>query len=97
MSGLVPECRIVGTSLDDLDDEGFRRLARAGCHEFCTRPVTKLMLLGEPHDGRVERMLAAVGLQGLGPRLPQQLSGGQLQRVVIARALMPKRGGPHCM
>jgi putative ABC transport system ATP-binding protein len=47
-----------------------------------------LMLLGEPDEGRVERMLAAVGLHGLGPRLPQQLSGGQLQRVAIARALV---------
>jgi len=47
-----------------------------------------LMLLGQPDDGRVERMLAAVGLQGLGARLPQQLSGGQLQRVAIARALV---------
>jgi putative ABC transport system ATP-binding protein len=47
-----------------------------------------LMLLGEPDDGRVERMLTAVGLAGLGPRLPQQLSGGQLQRVAIARALV---------
>jgi putative ABC transport system ATP-binding protein len=33
-------------------------------------------------------MLTAVGLEGLGPRLPQQLSGGQLQRVAIARALV---------
>jgi putative ABC transport system ATP-binding protein len=47
-----------------------------------------LMLLGEPDGGRAERMLAAVGLQGLGARLPQQLSGGQLQRVAIARALV---------
>ncbi len=47
-----------------------------------------LMLLGERDDGRVERMLDAVGLHGLGPRLPQQLSGGQLQRVAIARALI---------
>ena len=47
-----------------------------------------LMLLGEPDDARVERMLDAVGLHGLGPRLPQQLSGGQLQRVAIARALV---------
>jgi putative ABC transport system ATP-binding protein len=47
-----------------------------------------LMLLGRPDDGRVERMLASVGLQGLGARLPQQLSGGQLQRVAIARALV---------
>ena len=47
-----------------------------------------LMLLGRRDDSRVERMLAAVGLQGLGARLPQQLSGGQLQRVAIARALV---------
>ncbi|HSV34102.1 MAG TPA: ABC transporter ATP-binding protein, partial [Ramlibacter sp.] len=47
-----------------------------------------LMLLGEPHEERVARMLASVGLQGMGARLPQQLSGGQLQRVAIARALI---------
>jgi putative ABC transport system ATP-binding protein len=33
-------------------------------------------------------MLDAVGLGGLGTRLLQQLSGGQLQRVAIARALV---------
>jgi putative ABC transport system ATP-binding protein len=47
-----------------------------------------LMLLGKPDDTRVQTMLRAVGLDGLGPRLPQQLSGGQLQRVAIARALV---------
>ncbi|WP_298925137.1 ABC transporter ATP-binding protein [uncultured Ramlibacter sp.] len=47
-----------------------------------------LMLLQRPDNARVEAMLAAVGLQGLGTRLPAQLSGGQLQRVAIARALV---------
>jgi putative ABC transport system ATP-binding protein len=47
-----------------------------------------LLLLGQQIDDQVEKMLAAVGLQGLGARLPQQLSGGQLQRVAIARALV---------
>jgi putative ABC transport system ATP-binding protein len=47
-----------------------------------------LMLLGQPDMARVESLLEAVGLGGLGPRLPQQLSGGQLQRVAIARALV---------
>jgi putative ABC transport system ATP-binding protein len=37
---------------------------------------------------RVLAMLEAVGLSGLGARLPQALSGGQLQRVSIARALV---------
>ncbi|MCE2907390.1 MAG: ABC transporter ATP-binding protein [Betaproteobacteria bacterium] len=37
---------------------------------------------------RVAALLQAVGLQGLGERLPAQLSGGQLQRVAIARAVV---------
>jgi putative ABC transport system ATP-binding protein len=37
---------------------------------------------------RVAALLDAVGLQGLGERLPAQLSGGQLQRVAIARAVV---------
>lgn len=47
-----------------------------------------LMLLGRDEPDRVRAMLAAVGLEALGGRLPQQLSGGQLQRVTIARALV---------
>ncbi len=37
-------------------------------------------------------MLEAVGLAGLGARLPKQLWGGQLQRVAIARALVHQPG-----
>ncbi len=33
-AGLLPECRIVGTSLDDLDDAGFRAFALKACTEF---------------------------------------------------------------
>jgi putative ABC transport system ATP-binding protein len=47
-----------------------------------------LQLLGRPRGDRVERILRAVGLDGLGERAPRQLSGGQLQRVAIARALV---------
>ena len=47
-----------------------------------------LLLQHKPDDARVQALLTAVGLKGLGPRLPQTLSGGQLQRVAIARALV---------
>jgi len=48
-----------------------------------------LLLAGEPNvrDAALER-LAWVELEGLGNRLPHQLSGGQMQRVAIARALV---------
>jgi iron(III) transport system ATP-binding protein len=41
-----------------------------------------------PDRDRVERMLATVGLGGLGDRHPHELSGGQQQRVALARALV---------
>ncbi len=41
LAGLVPECRIVGTSLDDLDDEGFRAFARIACKEFSSRDISE--------------------------------------------------------
>ena len=51
-----------------------------------------LRLLNRPDEVRVETLLAAVGLQGLGGRWPAQLSGGQLQRVAIARAVVHAPG-----
>ena len=36
-AGLMPEFRIVGTSLDDLDDDMFRKVARQACDEFANR------------------------------------------------------------
>ncbi len=39
---------------------------------------------------RVEKMLAQLGLEGLGRRRPDELSGGQRQRVAIGRALVKR-------
>ncbi len=39
-SGLIGDVRIIGASLDDLDDEGFRRLAQQACRDHSTRDVT---------------------------------------------------------
>jgi len=89
-----------GQALGPLDDDARARLRRARIgfvfqafhllphltvHENVALP---LLLLGRPDAQRVEALLAAVGLAGLGARMPAQLSGGQLQRVAIARAVV---------
>jgi glucose-6-phosphate 1-dehydrogenase len=39
-AGFIPGCRIVGVSLDDMDGDGFRKLARDALTEFSTRKVS---------------------------------------------------------
>jgi len=89
-----------GTRIDDLDERALAHWRRANVgfvfQAFHVLPHLSvahnvglpLLLLRRPDDERVARMLFAVGLQGLGPRAPRTLSGGQLQRVAIARALV---------
>ena len=36
VAGFIPGCRIIGVSLDELDAEGFRQIARASIQEFST-------------------------------------------------------------
>ncbi len=50
--------------------------------------TTHEQLAASEADDRAQAMLALVGLEAMGKRLPHQLSGGQLQRAVIARALV---------
>src|ERR1700689_1127751 len=38
-SGFIPGCRIIGVSLENIDAEGFRQLARDALTEFSTRKV----------------------------------------------------------
>jgi glucose-6-phosphate 1-dehydrogenase len=40
-AGLLPECRIIGTSLDDLDGESFKNLARTSCDKFAHGDVVE--------------------------------------------------------
>ena len=58
VAGLLPECRVVGTSLDEFDDVGFAKFARIACDEFSGRPIAedkwdafaaKLRFIGTQH------------------------------------------------
>jgi len=51
-------------------------------------PLALLGVRGPEADARVEAMLEAVGLGVRGASLPRELSGGELQRVAIGRALI---------
>jgi putative ABC transport system ATP-binding protein len=95
---------IAGTPLQGLDDDDRARLRREklgfvfqAFHVLPHLTVAEnvslpLRLLRRPDDGRVDTVLEAVGLGGLGGRHPAQLSGGQLQRVAIARAVVHAPG-----
>lgn len=52
--------------------------------------TTHEALAASEADDKAQAMLALVGLGTMSNRLPHQLSGGQLQRAVIARALVLK-------
>ena len=79
-AGLLPECRIVATSLDDLDDAEYHELARAACDEFARgvrhrralAPVPRAHQLrprvGWPHGARPSR--------GRRPNPPSAVSPG---------------------
>jgi putative ABC transport system ATP-binding protein len=52
-----------------------------------------LLIAGEPpqaHAGRVQELMQSLGIAHLQARLPGSLSGGEMQRVSIARALVRK-------
>ena len=40
-AGFIPGCRIIGVSLDALDAEGFRQVARSALDEFSMRKVSE--------------------------------------------------------
>jgi putative ABC transport system ATP-binding protein len=98
---------LAGVSTSTLDDDALTALRREKVgfifqsfqllHTLTVFENVELpLLLAGKSDARAvaKERLATVELDGLGERLPHQLSGGQMQRVAIARALIH---APHIL
>jgi putative ABC transport system ATP-binding protein len=91
-----------GVDVGALDDDARTRLRRATMgfvfqafhllpHLSVARNVALPLALNGVHEGaaeRVEELLAAVGLSDRKDAAPRELSGGEMQRVAVARALV---------
>ena len=66
-SHLAPDLRIVGTSLDELDDDGFRRFAVEAINEFGAGKLT---------DAQVQTFLAPAAVLQAGGRSRRARGGG---------------------
>ncbi|AZY50215.1 methionine ABC transporter ATP-binding protein [Bordetella avium] len=67
--------------------QGFNLLSRRTVYGNVALPLEIAGVPRQEIPGKVERLLALVGLEHLRDRYPSQISGGQKQRVGIARAL----------
>jgi putative ABC transport system ATP-binding protein len=94
------EVWLAGERLDVLDDDARTRHRRRALgfvfQAFHVLPhltvaqnvALPLALLGVDDNGRGSELLTAVGLADRGDSWPRELSGGELQRVAVARALV---------
>jgi len=101
------EVSIGGEALSALSEDGLARLRRQGIgfvFQFFNLVPTltarenlllPLELLGVPRaeaDERARRWLAVVGLPDRGDSFPEEMSGGEQQRIALARALIHRPG-----
>jgi len=95
------EILIDGVAISSLDDDAATLLRRKEFgfvfqafhilpHLTLKQNIALPLLLNDMSLDRAEQMLTDVGLAGRGHDFPSQLSGGELQRIAIARALI------HC-
>ncbi|MCH9638710.1 MAG: ABC transporter ATP-binding protein [Betaproteobacteria bacterium] len=93
------EILVDGVAISSLDDDAATLLRRKEFgfvfqafhilpHLTLEQNISLPLLLNDISLDRVGQMLVDVGLAGRGHHFPRQLSGGELQRIAIARALI---------
>ena len=95
--------RLVGQEMSTLDEtrrahvrgerigfvfQAYNLIPRTTAYKNVELPLVYAGVAGEERRGRVQQALASVGLAERADHLPNQLSGGEQQRVGIARALV---------
>jgi glucose-6-phosphate 1-dehydrogenase len=80
-AGLVPECRIIGTALEELTDDEFRSFARKACEEFSPRPVSDQDW--SAFDHKLSYIPQSAGPRGLADMVAaaEQALGGEPRRL----------------
>ena len=101
------EVRLGGRALDYADDDAlslwrrnavgfvfqaFHLLPYLSVVQNVALPLALLGVASAERDARATAQLEAVGLAGFGARRPSTLSGGEMQRAAIARALVHRPG-----
>ncbi|HEX3177677.1 MAG TPA: ABC transporter ATP-binding protein [Methylomirabilota bacterium] len=91
----VDVARLGGRALDDVRRrygvvfQGGALFDSMTCGENIAFPLREKLRLPRPEIAkRVDAALAQVGLEGVGPKYPAEVSGGMRKRVAIARALV---------
>jgi glucose-6-phosphate 1-dehydrogenase len=82
-SGLMPDCRIVGTSLEDLSDERFRAFARSACQEFSSQQRSLTEAQWDAFASRLSYVPQGAGAEGLAAAVAEaeQALGGEPRRL----------------
>jgi glucose-6-phosphate 1-dehydrogenase len=82
LSALSPDITVVGTSLEDMDDESFRAFARDAVKEFSTHPLTEEQWA--TFAGRLHYVPTSTGPEGLRKAVEAaeaDLGGGNVRRI----------------
>jgi glucose-6-phosphate 1-dehydrogenase len=93
-AGLLTECRIVGTSLEDYDTEEFRAMARRACDKFARHPMTEADW--EAFAGTLSYVPGGAGPEGLKEAVAEaeaQLPGDPLPRRLHYLSVPPGAAG----
>jgi glucose-6-phosphate 1-dehydrogenase len=80
-AGFIPRCRIIGVSLDEIDVEGFRKVARGALEQFFTRKVSEADWAAFAETLDYVSLAAGAGPLKAAVQKAEQSLGGESRRI----------------